>query len=196
MTSGLPIVILAGGEGRRLGGGKPLRQVGGISLLDRAIAMARSWSGDVAMAMRDVPMQSPVPVLVDDPAIEGPLAGLASALRRACERGAECVLTLPCDAPFLPIDLPTRLAAAIGNAAAAIAESGGEIHPVCGLWRAQALDRLDPYLASGRRSLRGYAEEVGFVAVDWGCDPIDPFFNVNTAEDLAIAETLLASGEG
>ena len=50
------------------------------------------------------------------------------------------------------------------------------------------------YLAGGRRSLRGFAERVGFVAVEWPAGPIDPFFNVNNAADLARAEALLRRG--
>jgi molybdenum cofactor guanylyltransferase len=74
-----------------------------------------------------------------------------------------------------------------------VASSGGHLHPVCGLWRVSALDAVPAYLASGRRSLRGFAEAAGFTAVDWPIEPLDPFFNINTPEDLAAAERLLAN---
>jgi molybdopterin-guanine dinucleotide biosynthesis protein A len=168
------IVILAGGEGRRIGGGKPQRMLGGETLLARALDIARLWSDEVLIADGGS----------DLPGIAGPLGGVAGALAFGGD-----LLTIPCDMPFLPADLPERLART--SAAAALAESGGRLHPVCALWRARAADCLAAYAASGRRSLHGFAEAVGFEAVAWGADPVDPFFNINDEQDLARAEALL-----
>ena len=190
----LAIVILAGGEGKRIGGDKPLRLLGGKRLIDRAAEMARSWSDILAVAVRDPAQagETDGSRIIDDPSIEGPLGGLATALRYA--RGSECefLLTIPADMPFLPADLATRLAAEIAGAGAAIAASGGELHPVCGAWRVGVLGALPDYLATGRRSLRGFAEAVGLRAVEWPVEPVDPFFNINSPEDLAAAERMLA----
>lgn len=173
------IVILAGGEGRRIGGGKPQRLLGGETLLERALRTARGWSDEVLVAARaggDI---------ADDPAVEGPLGGVAAALALGGD-----VLTVPCDMPFLPDDLPVRLQS---DAAATVAASGGRLHPVCAFWTAAARDRLPAYLTTGRRSLTGFAEAVGYTAVEWPTEPFDPFFNINDAADLARAETLLRS---
>lgn len=188
----VPIVILAGGEGRRIGGEKPLRILGGKSLLGRAIELAEQWSDHIAVAIRDQAQlgDSGLAYVLDAPNIEGPLAGLVAGLRFGREQG-ETVLTLPADMPFLPPDLPEKLRAEIGTADAAIASSSGHLHPVCGLWRASTLDAAPDYVASGRRSLRGFAEAVGFVAVDWPAEPLDPFFNINSPDDLERAERLL-----
>jgi molybdopterin-guanine dinucleotide biosynthesis protein A len=185
----LAVIILAGGAGSRMGGNKPLRVLAGKTLLARAIETARSWSNEVAIAVRrtDEVEARDVCLLCDPPGLEGPLAGLASALRL----GKEMVLTIPCDAPLLPDDLPERLAAALPGHAAALASSGGQVHPVCGLWRLDALAQVRGYAASGRRSLIGFAERVGFVPVEWPSEPVDPFFNINSPEDLAAAERLL-----
>lgn len=186
------IVILAGGDGRRIGGDKPQRLLFGESLIDRSIRIARQWSDDVRIALR-FPAQLQdlnVPVLLDVPLISGPLAGLACALRAARADGHGHVLTLPCDMPFLPSDLLPRLAVEIGEHGAAVATGGGHVHPVCALWRADAQDLLPAHVASGQRSLRGFAEKVGWVAVDW---PDACFANVNTPQDLAAAERRLAS---
>ena len=88
-----------------------------------------------------------------------------------------------------PDDLPRRLSAALPGHSAALAASGGRVHPVCGLWRTNALAPLRDYAASGRRSLIGFAETIGYVAVEW---PAAAFFNVNRPEDLAEAEARLA----
>lgn len=186
-------VVLAGGEGRRIGGGKPQRRLGGQTLLARALAQARAASDRVAVAVRD-----PVQIaglegaeLIADAPWEGPLGGLASALAFARDGGRAAVLTLPCDMPLVPPDLVTQLAAALGTRGAALASSGGRLHPVCGLWRVDGLAVLPAYAGAGGRSLKGFAAEVGFVPVEWPAEPVDPFFNVNTAADLARAEALL-----
>ncbi|URD59800.1 NTP transferase domain-containing protein [Sphingomonas sp. KRR8] len=186
------IVVLAGGEGRRMGGEKPLRLLGGETLVDRALRRARHWSDEVRLALR-TPEQVPnpgVPILLDDPDVWGPLAGLANALREARRTGRTHVLTLPCDVPFLPDDLLSRLQAAIGDEAVAMAESDGQLHPVCALWSVGVLDRLASYRAAGRRSLKGLAQDAGMVLVDW---PEEAFVNVNTPADLAEAERRLRS---
>lgn len=189
----LVVLVLAGGEGSRIGGGKPQRRLGGETLLDRALAEARAWSDEVRVAFRSPEASAALGALglADDPDIAGPLGGLASGLRFARQAGRGALLTLPCDMPFLPADLAPRLAAAIGKATAAVAASGGQLHPVCALWRTEAADRLPEYLESGRRSLRGFADLVGHVAVEWPAEPVDPFFNINTPEDLSRAEDRL-----
>ena len=186
-------VILAGGEGRRIGGGKPLRMLGGMTLLERALRQARQWSDAVAIAVRDEGQvgRTDLPTVLDEPGIEGPLGGLAAGLRFAQETRRDALLSLPADMPFLPEDLSPRLEQAIGGRLAALASSGGHLHPVCGLWRTGAFDRLPAYLGSGKRSLKGFAETIGFAAVDWPAGPSDPFLNINSAEDLAWAEQLI-----
>ena len=183
-------VILAGGQGSRIGGAKPLRLLAGMTLLDRASAQARLWSDVVAIAVRDESQAAGtvLPRLLDEPGVDGPLAGLVAALRYASEQRADVLLTIPADMPFLPKDLAGRLEAALGDHRAALASSGGRLHPVCGLWRTEALASVPAYLASGRRSLRGFAEAVGYGVVDWPAEPADPFFNVNSIEDLEAAE--------
>lgn len=190
------VAILAGGEGRRMGGGKPTRTLGGQRLIDRAIGLARTWSGEPLVVLRDAGQIESLEAraIFDAPGIEGPLAGLAAALGAAREAGRDRVLTLGCDMPFLPADLAARLAEALDTKEgirAAVAASGGRLHPICALWRADAGERIDGYVATGRRSLRGFAEAVRCVAVEWPLGDVDPFLNVNSEEELQAAEALL-----
>jgi molybdopterin-guanine dinucleotide biosynthesis protein A len=190
----IAIVILAGGQGKRIGGDKPSRMLRGVRLLDRAVAYASSQAKLSAVAVRE-PRQAgdlEIPLVPDDAEIHGPLAGLVTALRFARDEGADAALTIAADMPFLPPDLADRLVEALPGTRAAIACSGGHQHPVCGLWRTEALDAVAEYLASGRRSLKGFAELVGYVAVEWPANPRDPFFNINSERDLAEAERLLS----
>ena len=193
MTAPPLVLVLAGGEGRRIGGGKPLLRLGGETLIERAVASARRWSDEIRIAVRrgDEIGDVGAPAITDDPDIAGPLGGLVAGLRTARILGRPAVCTLPCDMPFVPIDMHDRLAEAIGDCSAAVAASGGEIHPVCALWRTRALEELPGYLASGRRSLRGFADRVGFVAVAWDAGNADPFFNINSESDLHEADRRL-----
>lgn len=195
----LAVVILAGGEGSRLGGNKPLRELGGKSLIEIAAAHASGWSEHVAVAAREREQMGTVdlPFLADAEGVRGPLAGLIAARRFAEDRGCSFMQTIPTDMPFLPPDLPERLAAALSGYGVALPQSGGSLHPDCALWSVEALEGLDGYAAEGRRSLIGLAEQVGFATDAWACEPVDPFFNINSAGDLAEAERIsFRLGEG
>lgn len=190
MSRDVAVVVLAGGEGRRIGGGKPARLLAGESLLQRAIRSACTWSDIVAVAVREAAQieAGELPVITDEPGIDGPFAGLVAALRFGTARECEFVLTIPADMPFLPADLLDRLTSRIERDGCAMASSGGHLHPVCALWRTSVLDQVDGYLEGDQRSLRGFAELVGFAAVEWPTQPLDLFFNINTADDLRQAE--------
>jgi molybdopterin-guanine dinucleotide biosynthesis protein A len=184
----LLVAVLAGGEGRRMAGIKALRPFRGAPLVAHAVALARRWSGEVLVVVRD-PAQAQgaveAPLALDAPQIPGPLAGLAAALAHARACGAGRVLTLPCDMPNLPEDLAARLAAGLGaGQAAALPVAGDRLQPACGLWRTRALDRLPAYLATGRSSLRGFAEACGLATVDFGPQAEREFANANTPEEL------------
>lgn len=190
MKHEVAVVILAGGEGRRLGGDKPLKRLAGERLIDRALRTAHTWSDLVAVAVRDRAQVGHLDahLITDQPDIHGPLAGLLAALRFAAGSGREFVLTIPTDTPFLPSDLLDRLCSGIGECSCAFASSGGHLHPVCGLWRTSAASRVQDYLAGERTSLKAFAELVGFNEVEWASKPFDPFFNINTEGDLTEAE--------
>lgn len=189
MTDAEPaaIVVLAGGEGARMGGDKPLRLWRGQRLIDRALALAHGYGEDVAIAVRraDQIGATRERQLVDRPDVAGPLAGLHSALAFAAECGRSYVLTIPCDCPLLPADLLRVLREGRrGACCAVLPRSGGVLHPACGLWDVSALERLPAYIASGRLSLWRFAEAVGVHVVDWAIEAADPFANANTPEDL------------
>jgi molybdopterin-guanine dinucleotide biosynthesis protein A len=192
MSTDVAIVILAGGEGSRIGGGKPLVELAGERLIVRALRFARRFSDCVAVAVRDARQVGSVEAqLIPDNSVEGPLGGLLAGLEFARREGRGLLLVIPADMPFLPNDLLDRLLGAIGPDQCAIAASGGSEHPVCSLWRAEAVERVPEYVATGRRSLKGLADLVGKTRVDWDDAP-DPFFNINSAADLEEAERLVA----
>lgn len=188
MTNDVAVVILAGGEGKRIGGGKPLKHFLGERLIDQAVARACSWSDRVAIAVRHSSQVSSVAAkLIADADVPGPLGGLISGMSFASANGRQFLLAMPVDMPFLPNDLLDRLLDAIGDARCALAASGGHIHPVCSLWRPACAAEAIDYAASGRRSLKRLAASFDFVTVEWPIEGSDPFFNINSSEELAEA---------
>jgi len=191
---GLVVAILAGGAGRRIGGDKARRLLGGARLLDHALTWASGSAAPVILAARTPEQVESFTgtVVLDAPGIEGPLAGLLSALSWAAEAGADRVLTLPCDMPFLPDDLLPRLEQALTpGLGVSVAASDRRLHPVCALWHTTVVPTLVRRADEGRLSLRGLSEAVGYAVVDWAVEGGDPFMNINTAEDLAAAEAVL-----
>ena len=188
MIERLMVAVLAGGEGRRMGGLKALRPFRGAPLVAHALAQARGFSASVVVSVRDpaqVTNEVDAPLVMDRADVPGPLAGLAAALEHARSGGADFMLTIPCDMPQLPADLPERLAAALGpNEGAALPMVEGSLQPACGLWRTRTADSLPAYLESGRSSLWGFAQACGLATVEFGAEDAAAFANANTVEDL------------
>jgi molybdopterin-guanine dinucleotide biosynthesis protein A len=189
-------VILAGGLSRRMGGGdKPLLPLAGRPLLAHVIERLRPQVGALAVnangnATRFAPFG--LEVVADDSAdFAGPLAGILAAMNWAkrLHPSAAAVLTVPADTPFLPRDLASRLKAA---GAPSLARSGGRIHPVVGLWPLRLRDDLQRALrGEGIRKVEDWTARFDPAIVDFEAGAIDPFFNINTPEDLARAAALL-----
>lgn len=191
----LAAVIIAGGRSSRMGREKAFETIDGITILTRIITCLRPQVSDViinangpATRFHDMGLA----VIADlDSSVRTPLAGLHTALLHATQHELDAVLTVPSDCPFLPVDLVSRLAAA--ETAAAIAASGGQAHFVTGLWRPILLHHLAKALDRPRLPrLQDWARAAGAVTVEWPADPYDPFFNVNTPEDLAEANRIAA----
>jgi molybdopterin-guanine dinucleotide biosynthesis protein A len=197
-------VLLAGGQGSRMaadgqGPDKPLRLLGGKTLLDHAIArVAPQVSGLVLNANGD-PLRFAawgLPVVADPlPEFPGPLAGILAGMRWAAAHGFSDVLSVATDTPFLPADLVSRLDAARREhrVLLACAASGGWTHPVIGLWDVTLADALEADLRAGMRKIDSWTARQGVAQAEFAIEGFDPFFNVNRPGDLAEAETLLTT---
>ena len=198
MREAIPVVIIAGGSGKRIGGGKPSHCLAGETLLSHAINKAQLYSQVFAVASgaEQVSICPGIRLLPDQQDIQGPIAGLHAAINFGIEIGAQYVMIMPCDTPFLPDNLLDILYAEIGVAMAALSQHAGRIHPACSLWHTDVFPLFPEYLAAGRRSLIGFAEFSGHVTAEIPAATaatIDPFFNINTGDDLAEAERILAN---
>ena len=188
-------VIVAGGRSSRMGRDKAFEVVGGHTILDRIIERIGRQVSTLAINANDGTGRfgdTGLPVILDcEPASGTPLAGLCAALVFAGEQGFDFVLTTPCDTPFLPEDLVQRLAGR--GALAAIAVSDGQPHYLTGLWSRHLLPKIQTALTEYRMSrLQDWSRHSGAETVEWPVTPYDPFFNVNTPQDLAKARRIAA----
>ncbi len=192
-------IILAGGLARRMGGqDKAFLSLDGAPLLDRALvrlgpqveALAINSNAQAARFAGYAPAL--VPDLDDSRA--GPLAGVLAGLTHAEAVGASHVVTVAVDTPFFPLDLVQCLRAAAQEQSMplACAATGERTHPVFGLWPVALRADLAQTLASGERKVDRWTGRHGCAVARWGAEPFDPFFNVNTPEELAEAERLVS----
>ncbi|MDQ2066310.1 molybdenum cofactor guanylyltransferase MobA [Xinfangfangia sp. CPCC 101601] len=187
-------IILAGGEGRRMGSsdagadkallplaGRPLLAHLHERLAPQVEELAVSANGDAA---RFAAFNLPV---LPDTGSFGPLSGVLAGLQWAQSQGADAVVSAPVDAPFVPQDLTPRLLLAAGGVGPALARSGGRLHPTCGLWPVTLIPALAAFLASGvKPRVTDFAHSQGAAVADFPDD--GAFTNLNTREDLAAAE--------
>jgi molybdenum cofactor guanylyltransferase len=192
-------VILAGGLARRMGGGdKPMKTINGRTILDHVISRFRPQCEDLLLNANGDPDRFAafgLTVVADSVAdYPGPLAGILAALDwvAAHRPSAQWVASTAGDCPFLQRDLVMRLheARRAADATLAVAQSGQQRHPVAALWRVDVRDELREALLSGVRKIQLWTARYPLAVATWGDQPADPFFNVNTAEDLVEAERL------
>jgi molybdopterin-guanine dinucleotide biosynthesis protein A len=202
-------LVLAGGLARRMGGGdKALIRIGDETILSRTLARLTPQVAGVVLNANGDPARFArfgLPVVADSvPDFAGPLAGILAGLDWVATHRPqiEWVASVPGDCPFLPRDLVARLHAArmTENKALACAHSGDWRHPVVGLWQVALREELRHAITvENLRKIEVWTARYGIALADWPTDPVDPFFNVNTPEDVATATRFASSlpeGEG
>lgn len=180
-------LILAGGQGRRMGGvDKGLQMLRGRPMVawalerlapqvDEVIINANQNGAAYARFGHRV-----VPDRIDG--FAGPLAGLQAGLEAAAH---PLVVTVPCDSPFLPLDLVARLHEAMQRSEAdlAVAKTGAQAHPVFSLVRVAVLPGLTRFLEDGGRKIDAWYAALRVVEVPFD-DEVEAFSNINTREEL------------
>jgi molybdopterin-guanine dinucleotide biosynthesis protein A len=206
MTKALPTfgLVLAGGLARRMGGGdKALIRIGSETILQRTLARLTPQVDGVVLNANGDPTRFAafgLPVVADSvPDFAGPLAGILAGLDwvAANRTDIDWVVSVPGDCPFLPHDLVARLhdARSAEGKPLACAHSGDWRHPVVGLWQVALREDLrHAVTVEDLRKIEVWTARHGVALADWPTEPVDPFFNVNTPEDVAKATELVASG--
>ncbi|WP_201838337.1 molybdenum cofactor guanylyltransferase MobA [Microvirga zambiensis] len=195
-------VILAGGLSRRMGGvEKSLLDLGDRTLIAHVAERLAPQCENLMInangsSSRFDTMGLPVvPDVV--PGHQGPLAGILTALEwtAAHRPGVEWVVSVPSDTPFIPKDLVRRLHEALqkGQHPLACASSDGRLHFAVGLWPVSLRDDLRQAIVDkGLRSIRDWTSLHGCAEATWPVETIDPFFNINTPDDLVQATIWLS----
>ena len=195
-------VILAGGQARRMGGGdKGLLDLGGRPLLAHVIARLEPQVDMLILNANGAPdrfAEFGLPVVADSvEGFAGPLSGVLAGMDRAAGTGATHVISAAADTPFFPCDLAPRLCLAAEREdvpialAATTGADGTHRHPTFGLWPVALREDLRAALAGGVRKVVQWADRHGTASVSFPAAPFDPFFNVNTPDDMDRARSIL-----
>ena len=189
ITQNITAVILAGGQGSRLGGlDKGLVELNKVPLVKHLITRIQPQVSDIIIsANRNIPTYTGFgfPVHEDDISdFAGPLAGILKALQR-CK--SEWLLTVPADSPFVPLDLAQRLFQNIKNNKVVIPHDGKYLHPTFALIHKSLAASLDEFLQQGERKARVWMQQQDHTVVDFS-DQEKAFININTNDELKYAE--------
>ena len=194
-------LVLAGGQSRRMGEAKSHVLLGGRPLIAHVLGRLGPQCTEMIVSDHEGATASlhHYPIVADmSPKRLGPLAGIEAGLKALAVGSGdiEWLASVCVDSPFLPLDLVERLhlACIADGKTCAIAASGGKAHPAIGLWHESLSADLGLCLhRNDMRRVLAFAERHGAPHVEWGAAAGDPFFNINTPQDLAAAEKRLAS---
>ena len=181
-------VVLAGGLGRRMGGvDKGLQPLRGQPMIEHVLARLRPQVDEIVInANQNLERYSALGHRVVSDAIggfAGPLAGLHAGLQAVSH---DLAVTVPCDSPFLPTDLVSRLKAKLASNDLAVAKTGEQPHPVFALVRKSVVPNLEAFLKGGGRKIDAWYASLRVVEVSFD-DEADAFRNINTLEELGRA---------
>lgn len=205
----IPGIILAGGLSRRMGGGdKGLLMLGKTTIIERVIDKISPQVGSLAININGDSSRFPdykLPIIPDSiKGYLGPLSGILAGMEWAFKNGNRYIATVAADTPFLPDDLIKRLHAMvksknlnIGIAASRIlSEDDVFIHPTFGIWEVALKDDLRDALANDTRKIMFWANKfkLDYYYFDTSDKLSDPFFNINTPDDLEEAKYRLKKG--
>jgi len=189
-------VILAGGRSRRMGGSvKALLPLGGKPLLQHVIDRVNSQVNELLLSVElsTEAFEAFGLSQVEDPEPDGgPLAGLLSAMQKMSP-GHEWLLLVPCDAPFVPVDLAASLLACALESVrpGAVVRYQSEIQPTFSIWSRSNLPQLEQaVLEDGMAGIKQFLNVVELAELDWPCSEPSPFFNINDQDALLKAKRL------
>jgi molybdenum cofactor guanylyltransferase len=190
-TSQITGIILAGGQGRRMGNvDKGLQRLRGKSMVEWVLERIEPQVDELLInANRNLDEYERFGYDVVPDAISGyagPLAGLHCGITSAAH---DLIATVPCDSPFLPLDLVMRLREALEsqNADISVARTGDQAHPVFSICRRSVLPSLTTYLAGGGRKIDTWYSSLKVAEVRFD-DETEAFRNINTTDELALNE--------
>ena len=186
--------VLAGGSSSRMGEAKSFLEIGGESLLARAISCLSVSASEVAVIGLESHQYPAAPCWPDLVPGQGPLSGIRTGLTLA---KVDPVLFCPCDCPLLPASIFPLLVGNLGEALVAVpVDSSGRVHPLIGVYRRACLEPLEARLEAGLFAVMGCIDALGdgvrLLDISQHGIPDRALLNVNTPEALEEARRALA----
>ena len=185
------LVILAGGQSRRFGGGyKTLYKFNKISILDRIIQNFKKLEIEIVLNVNsneDQFLKTGLHLIKDElENFQGPLAGIYSSMKWVLEnrKNIEWIFTSPSDTPFLNKSLVNKFLSTNYNNKTniVIAKSSNKTHPVIGFWHISLIKSLEEFLAKDNRKIMHWVERQNYEILNF--ENKNNFFNINTQADL------------
>ena len=185
------LVILAGGQSRRFGGGyKTLYKFNKISILDRIIQNFKKLKMEIVLNVNsneDQFLKTGLHLIKDElENFQGPLAGIYSSMKWVLEnrKNIEWIFTSPSDTPFLNKSLVNKFLSTNYNnkTKIVIAKSSNKTHPVIGFWHISLIKSLEEFLAKDNRKIMHWVEGQNYEILNF--ENKNNFFNINTQADL------------
>ena len=194
-------VILAGGQSRRMGTDKLFVELDGKPLISHAVERLKAQMEHIVIVAPPKKRASlrfkNVSVISDNhEGFQGPLAGIFAGLSNAEIHGFYGIITIAADTPFFPDDYALRIAAEPryelpGQERATIARTANGLHPVFGYWPLRAIEGILNLLDNDTRKVMAAADKIGWDPIDFKDAVVDPFFNINTPEELEQAQKIV-----
>ena len=188
------LVILAGGQSRRFGGGyKTLYKINNISILNRIIQNFKKLKMELVLNVNsneDEFLKKRLHLIKDElENFQGPLAGIYSSMKWTLEnrKNIEWIFTSPSDTPFIDSSLVNKFLKTkyIDKTKIILANSSKKTHPVIGMWHISLFKSLEDFLAKENRKIMLWVKEQNFEILNF--ENKNYFFNINTQADLAEA---------
>ena len=191
-------VVLAGGKSKRFGKDKSQAKLGGKILIDYILAELVNEFKEVLIVAND-----PIKHLSSNKIIKiqdfkknlGPLGGIFSSMKWAKDnnRSYQWIVSFPSDTPFFKMNILNDFFLKVNEKESELffMNSNKKRHNIFGLWSIDLVDQLEKDLENGSRKVENWANNIGVKTINMSFEKNDPFFNINTKEDLDKAKNII-----
>ncbi|MBD1153379.1 molybdenum cofactor guanylyltransferase [Pelagibacterales bacterium SAG-MED24] len=191
-------VVLAGGKSKRFGENKSQAQLGGKILIDYILSEIVNEFKEVLIVANENIEHLPSEKIIkieDYKKDYGPLGGIFSAMKWVKDNNKKYnwIASFPSDTPFFKMNVLKKFLIEINEKESELffIKSNEKRHNIFGLWSLDLIDQLEKDLETGTRKVEKWANNIGVKTINMSFEKKDPFFNINTKEDLKDAEKIL-----
>ena len=191
-------VILAGGKSRRFGGNKANAKLGDLTLIDHTIQKLKNRFKEILIISNEESDKEISNVYYSKDVMDGqlgPLVGVLSSMEWIIDnsKNYKWIMTFPCDTPFFKIEIIDQMMTAQRQSSKKLffLKSGEKRHNIFGLWSTELKDQLRKDLEAGDRKVEDWANKIGVKNINVEFSKFDPFFNINSIDDLEEAKKIL-----